>query len=58
MQSYFERRRFVQFKNVLEDMLKQDVIGGLNVNVGDRVIDGTMRRALQDMRRTLAATKL
>jgi hypothetical protein len=29
MQGYFERRRFIQFKNVLEDMLKQDVIGGL-----------------------------
>jgi hypothetical protein len=29
MQSYFERRRFAQFKTVLDDMLKQDVIGGL-----------------------------
>jgi hypothetical protein len=29
MQSYFERRRFVQMKTVLDDMRKQDVIGGL-----------------------------
>src|SRR5262249_41145653 len=29
MQSYFERRRFMQFKSVLDDMLKQDVIGSL-----------------------------
>ena len=43
---------------VLEERVDPDVIGGLKVNVGDRVIDGTMRRNLQDMRRTLAATKL
>ena len=29
MQGYFERRRFMQFKTVLDDMRKQDVIGGL-----------------------------
>ena len=29
MQAYFERRRFVQFKAVLDDMLKQDAIGSL-----------------------------
>ena len=29
MQAYFERRRFVRFKTVLEDMKQQDVIGGL-----------------------------
>ena len=29
MQSYFERRRFAKFKNVLDDMIKQDVLGGL-----------------------------
>ncbi len=29
MQSYFERRRFVQFKAVLDDMRQQDVVGGL-----------------------------
>jgi len=43
---------------VLQQRVDPEVIGGLKVNVGDRVIDGTMRRALQDMRRTLAATKL
>jgi hypothetical protein len=34
MQGYFERRRFVQFKNVLDDMRQQDVIGGLR-QLGD-----------------------
>ena len=34
MQAYFERRRFVQFKAVLDDMLKQDVIGNLR-QLGD-----------------------
>jgi hypothetical protein len=29
MQAYFERRRFVQFKTVLDEMVKQDVIGSL-----------------------------
>ena len=43
---------------VLEERVDPEVIGGLKVNVGDRVIDGTMHRALQDMRRMLAATKL
>jgi hypothetical protein len=34
MQSYFERRRFVQFKAVLDDMVQQDAIGGLR-QLGD-----------------------
>ena len=34
MQSYFERRGFVSFKNVLDDMRKVDVIGGLRA-LGD-----------------------
>ena len=34
MQSYFERRRFVQLKTVLDDMVRQDVIGGLR-QLGD-----------------------
>jgi len=29
MQAYFDRRRFVQFKAVLDDMLRQDAIGSL-----------------------------
>ncbi len=34
MQSYFERRRFVQFKTVLDEMRKLDVIGNLR-QLGD-----------------------
>jgi hypothetical protein len=34
LHAYFERRQFVQFKTVLDDMKKQDVIGGLR-QVGD-----------------------
>jgi hypothetical protein len=34
MQSYFERRHFVQFKAVLDDMRQQDVVGGLR-QLGD-----------------------
>ena len=34
MQAYFERRRFVQFKTVLDEMRKQDVIGSLR-QLGD-----------------------
>ena len=34
MQSYFERRQYVAFKSVLDDMRKQDVIGGLR-SLGD-----------------------
>ena len=43
---------------VIQERVDPEVIGGLKVNVGDRVIDGTLRRALQDMRRTFAAAKL
>ena len=34
MQSYFERRRFMRFKTVLDEMRKQDVIGSLR-QLGD-----------------------
>ena len=34
MQAYFERRQYVQFKTVLDDMKAQDVIGGLR-QIGD-----------------------
>ncbi len=36
MASYFERRRFMKFKNVLDDMRQQDVVGGLRL-LGDDV---------------------
>lgn len=42
----------------LTETIDPEVIGGLRVNVGDRVLDGTLRRSLQDMRRSLAATQL
>jgi F-type H+-transporting ATPase subunit delta len=42
----------------LTEQVDPEVLGGLRVNVGDRVLDGTLRRSLQDMRRTLAATQL
>ena len=42
----------------LTETVDPEVIGGLRVNVGDRVLDGTLRRGLQDMRRSLAATHL
>jgi len=43
---------------VLHERIDPEVLGGLRVNVGDRVLDGTLRRNLQDMRRNLAATQL
>lgn len=41
----------------LTETVDPEVIGGLRVNVGDRVLDGTLRRSLQDMRRSFAATQ-
>ncbi len=43
---------------VLQEVVDPEVLGGLRVNVGDRVLDGTVRRTLQDMRRNLAATHI
>jgi len=43
---------------VLTETIDPEVLGGLRVNVGDRVLDGTIRRTLQDMRRSFAATRL
>jgi F-type H+-transporting ATPase subunit delta len=42
---------------VLTEHIDPAVIGGVRVNIGDRVLDGTLRRSLQDMRRSFAATQ-
>ena len=41
----------------LTETIDPEVLGGIRVNVGDRVLDGTLRRSLQDMRRSFAATQ-
>jgi F-type H+-transporting ATPase subunit delta len=41
---------------VLHENVDPEVLGGIRVNLGDSVLDGTVRRGLQDMRRSLAAT--
>jgi F-type H+-transporting ATPase subunit delta len=43
---------------VLNEIVDAEVLGGLQVKVGDRVLDGTVRRILHDMRRNFAATRL
>ena len=40
----------------LEERIDPNVLGGIRVNLGDSVLDGTIRRGLQDMRRSLVAT--
>jgi F-type H+-transporting ATPase subunit delta len=40
---------------ILHERVDPDIIGGIRVNLGDSVLDGTIRRGLQDMRRILAA---
>jgi F-type H+-transporting ATPase subunit delta len=42
---------------VLHERIDPEVIGGLRINIGDEVLDGTLRRGLQDMRRSLVATQ-
>jgi len=56
LRSALEQR--TQKSVVLTEVVDPEVIGGLRVNVGDRVLDGTVRRSLQDMRRSLTATRL
>lgn len=41
---------------VLHQTIDPDVLGGIRVNLGDYVLDGTVRRGLKDLRRILAAT--
>ncbi len=42
---------------VLHERVDPELLGGIRVNLGDSVLDGTVRRGLQDMRRSLAATQ-
>jgi F-type H+-transporting ATPase subunit delta len=42
---------------VLHERVDPEVLGGIRVNLGDSVLDGTVRRGLQDMRRNFAATQ-
>jgi F-type H+-transporting ATPase subunit delta len=56
LQSALEQR--TKKSVVLTETVDPEVIGGLRVNVGDRVLDNTVRRTLSDMRRSLAATHL
>ena len=42
---------------VLTEKIDPEVLGGIRVNLGDSVLDGTLRRGLQDMRRSLAASQ-
>ena len=48
-----ERR--TQRRIVLRQRVDPDVVGGIRVSLGDLVLDGTLRRGLSDMRRTLSA---
>ena len=41
---------------VLQERIDPEVLGGIRVNLGDYVLDGTLRRGLMDLRRNLAAT--
>jgi F-type H+-transporting ATPase subunit delta len=41
---------------VLTERVDPEVLGGIRVSLGDSVLDGTVRRGLQDMRRGLAAS--
>jgi F-type H+-transporting ATPase subunit delta len=42
---------------VLNERVDPEVLGGMRVTLGDHVFDGTLRRALQDMRRSLVASR-
>lgn len=42
---------------VLHERVDPELLGGIRLNLGDSVLDGTVRRGLQDMRRSLAATQ-
>jgi F-type H+-transporting ATPase subunit delta len=48
--------RHTQRQVVLHQRVDPNVIGGIRVSLGDLVVDGTIRRALTDMRRALASS--
>jgi F-type H+-transporting ATPase subunit delta len=54
LQAALEQR--TKRKVELRQTVDPDVIGGIRVNLGDFVLDGTVRRGLKDLRRKLAAT--
>lgn len=41
---------------VLDQRVDPSMIGGIRINLGDLVVDGTTRRALHDLRRSLASS--
>lgn len=41
---------------ILDQHVDPNMIGGVRLNLADTVVDGTMRRSLSDMRRTLASS--
>lgn len=41
---------------VLEQRIDPSLIGGIRVSIGDTVVDGTLRRALSDMRQALTSS--
>ena len=55
LRSALERR--TRKSVVLHERIDPEVIGGLRISIGDEVLDGTLSRGLQDMRRSLAATQ-
>ena len=42
---------------VLHERIDPEVLGGIRVNLGDEVLDGTLRRGLADMRRSLVGAR-
>lgn len=42
---------------VLHERIDPDVLGGIRINLGDYVLDGTLRRGLKDLRRSFAAAQ-
>ena len=41
---------------ILQERIDPEAIGGIRVTLGDSVLDGTLRRELSDLRRSLVAT--